>query len=283
MQADQSTLADNVSRARSFLFVPGDRPERFSKALSSGADIVVIDLEDAVAGPNKGGARDNVRAFEAGTSLDRVIVRINATTTDHFELDLEACIAGGVRGVMLAKTECREDLNRVARQANDMRVVALVESARGLDHCATIAGHDSVVRLAFGSIDFRLDLGIPEDGVGLAAARSELVLRSRLASIAGPIEGVTTSWKDGNQLLSDIATARAFGFAAKLAIHPAQVEAINFGFAPSEAEVKWAKRILSAVQDAGGVVGAVALDGEMIDRPVILRAEGILERAGEAL
>ncbi|EJT04452.1 CoA ester lyase [Rhizobium sp. CCGE 510] len=281
MPVDRSRTTKVIGRARSFLFVPGDRPERFAKALSTAADVVVIDLEDAVAPARKAGAREALKALDAGDGLDRIVVRINASTTCDFEEDVEACKGVGVGAVMLAKTEGNDSLDRVVSRSGDIRIIALVESALGIERCAEIASHVAVDRIAFGSIDYQLDLGIPEDGPGLAAARSEIVLRSRLASIAAPIEGVTAAYSDGTQLMTDISVARSFGFSGKLAIHPLQIEAINHGFAPSEAEVTWAKRILAAAEEAGGEVGAVSLNGEMIDRPVLLRAERILERMEE--
>lgn len=280
MSADPQRMSETISGARSFLFVPGDRPERFAKALATAADIIVIDFEDAVATQKKSDAREGFKSFSAGADSGRVVVRINATGTNHFEWDVDACLAAGVGAVMLAKTEGHRDLERFVSKAGNIRVIALVESAIGLDRCGEIAAHHAVDRIAFGSIDYRLDLGIPEDGSGLSAARSEIVLRSRLASIPAPIEGVTAAYNDEALLLSEIRLARSFGFGAKLAIHPAQIEAINAGFAPTEAEVVWAKRITAAVAAVGGEVGAVSLNGEMIDRPVLLRAEKILERAG---
>ncbi|WP_191969782.1 HpcH/HpaI aldolase/citrate lyase family protein [Neorhizobium galegae] len=278
MSADQERMSDTISRARSFLFVPGDRPERFAKALATAADIVVVDFEDSVAAQKKDVAREGFKTFAVTAEIGRVVVRINAAGTNDFELDVDACRSAGVSAVVLSKTEGNDDLQRFASLAGKMRVIALVESALGLDKCGEITGHDLVDRIAFGSIDYRLDLGIPEDGPGLSAARSEIVLRSRLASISAPIEGVTAAYNDDALLISEIRLARSFGFGAKLAIHPAQIEAINAGFSPTQAEVVWAKRIAAAVAAAGGEVGAVSLNGEMIDRPILLRAEQILER-----
>ncbi|MGR9289954.1 HpcH/HpaI aldolase/citrate lyase family protein [Rhizobium leguminosarum] len=281
MSDDRTKVSQAIGRARTFLFVPGDRPERFSKALATAADMVVIDFEDAVAPSKKADAREALKSFEAGAGIERIVVRINATTTSDFEKDLNACGAAGVGALMLPKAEGREDVGRIASGVGKVRVIALVESALGLERCGEIARQPLVDRIAFGSIDYRLDLGIPEDGPALATARSQIVFQSRLASIAAPIEGVTAAYNDGELLLSDIAVARSFGFGGKLAIHPCQIEVINYGFAPSEAEVAWAKRILAAAEETGGEVGAVSLNGEMIDRPVLLRAERILERTEE--
>lgn len=268
-----------LASACAFLFVPGDRPERFSKALASGADFVIIDLEDAVAVENKTFARQAVRSLdeEVGRNL---LVRINAVSVRGFESDVEACLSGKVSGLVLPKIETANDLDRVAALSGGLPVVPLVESARGIANLTEIAAHFTVARLAFGSIDYRIDLAIPRDGLGLAAARSEIVLRSRLAGLPSPIDGVTLNFRDEAPLMEDVKVSRSFGFGAKLAIHPSQVGLIKRGFRPSDEEIAWARRILAAVDRAGDGVGSISAGGEMIDRPVILRATSIIELAG---
>lgn len=258
--------------ARSLLFVPASRPERFDKALAAGADAVIVDLEDAVAPHEKERARAALAAW-----LDParpVLVRINAVDTPWFGDDLALCAHPGVAAVMLPKAEHIDDLARL-RAAGAAQLVPLIESAAGMAALATIAAAPGVQRLAFGSIDIQVDLGMRdalEDE--LLYFRSQLVLASRLAGLQAPVDGVSTSLDDAERLRVDVLRARRLGFGGKLCIHPRQVEGVNRHFAPSEAEQAWARRVLEAAATAAGA--AVALDGRMIDKPVILRAQAIL-------
>ncbi len=260
---------------RSYLFVPGDRPERFDKACASGADVVIVDLEDAVAPDRKAAAR---AALSAWLHPDHpVLVRINAADTAWFREDSELAGRPGVAGIMLPKAERRDDIEAL-RAAGAASVLPLIETAIGFDQARTLAGTPGVERLAFGSIDFQLDLGISGEDDALLAFRSGLVLASRLAGVAAPVDGVCTAIDDAAQLAAETARARRFGFGGKLCIHPRQVLGVNAAFSPSEADVRWATRVLEAAAGAAGA--AVAVDGKMVDRPVLLRAEAILREAG---
>jgi len=265
----------NAPTARSYLFVPGNRPERFDKALAAGADAVIVDLEDAVPPEGKVDARAAVAGW---LSAQRpVIVRINAPGTAWFGEDLALCAMAGVAGVMIPKAENITDLQRIATVAMQRPLYPLIETAQGFDHARTLARAEGVQRLVFGSIDFQLDLGIRDDDEALLTFRSQLVLISRLAGIAAPVDGVTTAIDDVTALERETLRARNLGFGAKLCIHPRQVAIVNRGFAPSADDVTWARRVLAAAEDARG--GAVALDGKMIDKPVILRAQAIVREA----
>ena len=265
-----------MSVARSYLFVPGNRPERFAKALASEADRVIVDLEDAVPEAEKDAARGALAAW--ATSERGVFVRINAAETRWFDDDLRVCGLPGVAGVMLPKAERAEEIARVAdAAATSAAIVPLIETARGMWDALAIATTPRVQRLAFGSIDFQLDVGIHGDDDELLHFRSQLVLVSRLAGIEPPIDGVTTALDDAATLRNDTMRARRLGFGAKLCIHPKQVAAVNACFAPTADELAWAKRVLDAAAAAKGA--AVALDGRMIDRPLIRRAEEIVREA----
>lgn len=261
--------------ARSLLFVPGSRPDRFDKAMAAGAHVVVIDLEDAVAPGDKDRAREAVASW-----LDprrEVVVRINGAETPWFRDDLSMCGRAGVAAVMLPKAERPGDIAAL-RDAGAAAVLPLIESAAGLAALASIAGAPGVQRLAFGSIDFQVDLGMRdalEDE--LLFFRSQLVLASRLAGLQAPVDGVSTAIDDAERLRDDVLRARRLGFGGKLCIHPRQVAGVNRYFAPSEAERDWAQRVLDAATASRGA--AVAVDGKMVDRPVILRAQAILDEA----
>jgi citrate lyase subunit beta/citryl-CoA lyase len=263
------------SVAVTYLFVPGSRPERFDKALAAGADVVIIDLEDAVAP----GDKDSARAAVAGwLSADKpVCLRINSADTGWFAEDLALCAHTGVAAIMLPKASAVADIDRV-RRAGARRVLPLIENAQGFVNLSAIAAADGVERLAFGSIDFAVDLGIEGDDRELDYFRSQLVLASRVAGIAPPVDGVTTAIGDELVLASDTLRGKRFGFGGKLCIHPAQLAVVHAGYRPDASEVAWAERVLAAAEASQGA--AVAVDGKMVDRPVILKAERILARAG---
>lgn len=263
---------------RSYLFVPADRPDRFAKALASGADAVIVDLEDAVAPDAKARARAALGEWLRHAPA-RVIVRINGAQSEWFADDLALVASPAVAGVMLPKSERAEDLARVAQGAPGRELLPLIETAAGFEAVRALAQAGGVARLAFGSIDFQLDLGIRGDGEELLYFRSRLVLASRLAGIDAPIDGVCAAIDDASRLEQDALRARRLGFGAKLCIHPRQVEGVNRAFSPTPDEIAWAQRVVQAAAEARG--GAVALDGRMIDRPVILQAEAIVRAAAE--
>ncbi|MCB1444283.1 MAG: CoA ester lyase [Rhizobiaceae bacterium] len=256
------------------LFVPGDRPDRFAKAVAAGPDAVIVDLEDAVAAEAKAAARDGLAdALPAMPAGMPVILRINAAGTEWHEADLAMAARLRLAALILPKAETAADITRVADRCG-CPVVALVETAVGLHRAVEIA--DASARLAFGSIDFAADLGMAHTRQSLLAARSALVMAARIAGQPAPLDGVTTAIKDDGMIADDCAHAVELGFSGKLLIHPAQIASARRGFAPSGTETAWAERVLAA--SAGGA--AVRVDGAMVDAPVIRRAEQILARAG---
>lgn len=254
------------------LFVPGDRPERFVKAASTDADAIIIDLEDAVAADGK----DQARAALKRDFTDKpVLVRVNGIGTPWHERDIMALRGHGFSAVVLPKAEFGPAFEALCEEL-DLPVVALVESVRGLADACRIATTRNVARIAFGSIDFSADLGSAHTREALLLARSELVVASRLAGLPQPIDGVTTAIDDAPLIASDARHARDLGFRGKLCIHPRQVAAIQAGFAPDEAEVLWARKVMASGD------GAVAIDGAMVDEPVRIRARSILKRVQSA-
>ncbi len=264
---------------RSYLFVPGDRPERYAKARAAGADAVIVDLEDAVAPEAKPRAREALAA-----ALDEaapIIVRVNAAGTPWFADDLELCRHPGVAAIMLPKAEGIDAACAVV-EVTYKDVLAIIESARGVEQARQIASVPGVMRLVFGSVDLALDLGIDCDPDGaeieLLAFRSQLVLASRLAALAAPVDGVSTAIHDPQRLQADAQRSRRLGFGAKLCIHPQQVATVQAVFAPSPDRIAWARRVCEAFAAAGGA--AVAVDGQMVDLPVVQRARAVLRDAG---
>ena len=261
---------------RSYLFVPGNRPERFAKALASGAHAVIVDLEDAVPAAEKTAARSAVAA--ALDLRQPVIVRINGVDTDWFRNDVTICRMPGVAAIMLPKTEGIEHLRRVEELlGGSLPILPLIETAHGFANALEIAKDRAVRRLVFGAIDFQLDLGIRGDTDELLFFRSQLVLVSRLAGIAAPVDGINTEIDDPEKLRAATLRARRLGFGGKLCIHPKQIPYVNQCFRPTPEEIAWARRVVEAAEAAGGA--AVADGGQMIDRPVILQAERILREA----
>ena len=269
----------SVQRAtRTYLFVPGTRPERFDKALASGADAVVLDLEDAVAIDDKAQARESISAWlfaAAPAARARVVVRINDAGSSWFKQDLRSLLLAGLTQVMLPKAESAQQVAEVLAALPDAQVLALIESARGVAHVDTIAAAPGVSRLVFGTLDYALDLDLDTetDAIGLAYAASRIAIASRVAGLAAPVAGVTPQIDDDARLRADWAGARAQGFGAKLCIHPKQVATLHAAMQPSAEAVAWAERVLAA---EAASPGAAQLDGRMVDRPVVLQAQRTL-------
>lgn len=257
---------------RSYLFVPGNRPERFNKACVAGADVVIIDLEDSVPAAEKNAARASLARWLS--SGQAVSIRINAVDTPWFLDDLALCRLPGVIAVVLSKAEQVKDLACIAR-AGAMAIFPLIESACGLHRAQALAQAPLVQALMFGTLDFQLDMGIDGDREELLYYRSQLVLASRLAGIQPPVDGVSTAIDAMEQTHGDALYARRLGFGGKLCIHPKQVATVNAAFKSNPQEIAWAKRVLAATAASGG--GAVAMDGKMVDLPLIRKARSILD------
>jgi citrate lyase subunit beta / citryl-CoA lyase len=260
--------------ARSFLFVPGNRAERFEKARAAGADAVIFDLEDAVPPDAKDAARDAVlRHMDPARAQ---WVRINGVDTPWFAADVSALAAHpGVAGIVLPKSEAREQVDAVTVRAHPgLTVLPIIETARGLSNVDAVCAAPCVSRVVFGTLDFQLDLGIDGDDEALDMFRSRIVLASRLAQRSAPVDGISTVIDDPAAVERDARRGRRFGFGGKLCIHPKQIEPVHRAYAWSDADRAWAARVLEAVEASNGA--AVAVDGRMVDTPVILKARRVL-------
>ena len=264
-----------MMQAATFLFVPGDRPDRFTKALASEVDCVIIDLEDAVQPEAKAQARQAILA--ADLDWARVAVRINDATSPHFEDDRQFLRVCAASTVVLPKAESPHAVAQVrAACARDVDVIVLIETARGLASLPALLSTPGVRRAAFGHLDFALDLGCATDWEALIFARSQMVFQSRLAGALPPIDGVTIDYNNLKAATADVAAARRLGFGGKLLIHPNQIAPVATAFMPTASEIAWAEKVIAASK---GNSGAVALDGKMIDKPVTESALRILARA----
>jgi len=259
--------------ARSYLFVPGTRPDRFEKACAAGADVVILDLEDSVAPAEKGNARAAIAEWLSAARP--VMLRVNTSDSEWFSDDLSLAGKPGIVGVLLPKAERVEEIALVAERFGvGVVILPQIETARGFRNAPALAAAAQVQRLLFGSIDFQLDLGMSAEEDELLYFRSQLVLDSRLAGILPPVDGVTTDFNSVERVRADTLRARRLGFGAKMCIHPKQVPVVNECFAPSAEEEAWARRVVEA--SAGAPGAAISVDGKMVDRPVLARAEGIL-------
>jgi citrate lyase subunit beta/citryl-CoA lyase len=273
-----------IGFSSAFLFVPGTRPERFAKALDSGADGVIIDLEDAVAEEDKKSARDAIRSawptFNA-EQKKRLIIRSNSPGSQFYAADLILAQELDVACLLIPKSESLDQINGAAQILPNTAIIPMIETAIGLDRINDIATAEQVLRLAIGNLDLQADLGMVCDSQEseLQTARFQIVLASRLAQIAPPIDGVTPSTDDIERITNDAERAKRMGFGGKLCIHPKQVPLVKAAFLPSAEEISWAFRVIEADKASKG--GAVKLDGRMIDHPVVLLAQRTLASSGK--
>jgi citrate lyase subunit beta/citryl-CoA lyase len=274
---------------RSILFSPGDEPALMRKAPETDADVVVFDLEDAVGPGRKDAARSAVADVLADIDPEcEVVVRVNPTGIAAAE-DLDAVVHEDHRldAVMLPKVASAadvEDLRGLLRERDaSLPVFALLETAAGVLHAESIAAARGTDAVCFGAEDLAADLGADRtrEGTEVLYARQQVVLAAAAAGVDA-IDTLVTDFGDADSLREDAARSRRFGYDGKLAIHPSQVPVINAAFTPDDADVEWARRVLAAAEEAGDDAGVLAVDGEMIDAPLLARAERIVERAPPA-
>lgn len=296
---------DGVSPAcRSILFVPGDRPERYENALGAGADAVCIDLEDAVPPGRKDEARKAVAGFLAArlhgsgggdstetsfrlaggsdrTSVSSPVmlaVRVNDLASREGARDAaELARCSPPDAFMLPKVRTGSDVRDAAgRLPSAAALIPLIETARGLENAVEIAVCDGVAALVFGGFDLAIELGAEPRWEALVYARSRVVHAAALGGLDA-VDMPSRDFGEMSGLREEAAKARQLGFTGKVAIHPAQVPVIHGVFTPSPEEVQRAREIVEADRAAGG--SAVALDGKMVDRPVVEAACRVLQRA----
>lgn len=256
------------------LFVPANRPARYVKAASAGADAIIIDLEDAVSPAEKPAAREALcAALAEGLLPGQIFVRLNPAGTPEHAADIAALRGMPVQGLMLAKAEEAQDLEQLLHDFYPpLGVIALIETARGLVNARDLAR--ACNRLAFGSIDYANALGMAHQRDALLTARSELVLASALAGIPAPIDGVTATINATELITADSAYGNELGFGGKLLIHPAQVIPALSGWMPEAMAVTKAQHLLTQTNGDAAMV-----DGQMVDLPVILAAQRVVARA----
>ena len=265
----------SLDGARSYLFVPATDARRVDKALASAAHAVIVDLEDAVAEDAKDEARRLVaeRLREPRSGRGAQLVRINGLDTPHARADLQAIEGLALDGVVVPKAEPQPVH---ALPPSGPPVVALIETATGLRRAFETASRPRVTRLMLGVVDLAAQLGATPgpDGRELLHARSALVVDAVAAGLDGPIDGPCTSIGDLDPLRAEARAAKALGFTAKACIHPAQLDTVHAVFTPSDEELAFARRVVAAGATGRG---AVQVDGQMVDAPVVARARRLLE------
>jgi len=287
---------------RSLLFVPGDSVRKLEKSLASQADALLIDLEDSVSIEAKDEAREITAGFLqeniAGGERPRLYVRVNGLSTGLLEADLDRIMPAAPDGIVLPKTVGGADVAALAARLSTheagstraaTRILAIAtENAAGVFALGTFAGcSDRLMGLAWGGEDLSADLGAASNRTDSGAyadpyrlARTLTLLGAASAGVAA-IDAVYTNFRDMQGLEAECREARRDGFVGKMAIHPAQVPIINAAFAPTPEEIARARAVVAAFADNPGA-GVVGIDGEMLDRPHLLRAERLLDRAGRA-
>ena len=275
---------NGVAPPLTWLYVPGDRPDRFAKALASEADVVILDLEDAVAPASKETARANVRSFLAQPHPKPVTVRINVLDSPWGVADCAALgDMPGLAGVRVPKVEGPADVHavRVALGSRPISLHCLLESARGVEAAFAVASTDPhVASIGLGEADLKSDLGVSDDD-GLLWSRSRIIVAARAAGLPAPAMSVYPNIDDADGLAASCRRGRALGFVGRAAIHPRQLQVIAECFLPTDAEVSRARELLGALAHAGDEGHGVAVlpDGRFVDRAMVEGAERVLALA----
>ncbi len=279
------------SGLRSFLFAPGNHPRKVEKVFGAGADVVILDLEDAVAIAEKETTRATVVEAMKAPRGSLGYIRVNAFETRWCIGDLEAVVGPWLDGIVLPKAENPDQLRAVSERITDcerraglkpgtLDLMPIVETAKGIEVCGAIAAAcPRVRRLAFGGGDYTndLDLTWTPDEHELAYARARLTHGSRVAGIEPPIDTVVIQIRDTERFRRSAATGRRMGFAGKLCIHPDQVPPCNEAFTPTRAEVEQARAVIRAFEHAEAQGSAsIQLDGHFIDYPIVYKAQRVL-------
>jgi citrate lyase subunit beta / citryl-CoA lyase len=283
---------------RSWMFVPGNRERFIRKAFSSSADAIFLDIEDGVLPAEKAQARrmitDALREPNGGPLR---YVRVNAPSTPWLKPDIDAVVGPGLAGICLTKVARPQDVLETAAliealerqrglEVGSVRILAAIESARGLMNALPIADADPrIVGLMFGAEDYALDLGLgtrrETEAAELIVARSLIVNAAAAANVLS-IDGVFANLDDPEGLLADVRQARRLGFTSKSTFNPRQIDVINQVFSPQPDEIEYARKIAAGFRDAEARGDAsVAVGGQLVDRPIVLRALRILEIVGE--
>jgi len=283
---------------RTALFVPGSRPDRVDKAAKSGADAIIIDLEDAVALSEKAIARPKVREKILEHVNKEIIVRVNGLDSGFIQEDLEAVIVEGLGCIIVPKVEDKEHVREIHRlllavekekgmEPGAIAIIPLIESARAIENVFEIVSERTLparlFTVAFGAADYTLDMGIEitREGTELFYPRSRIPIACRAADIDPPLDTpFMIDLKDREALKADARRAKQLGFQGKLCIHPNQIEPCHEIFSPTREEILYAERVIQAFDEAEARgIAAIHLDDKFVDYPVVEKARRVLNLA----
>lgn len=273
----------------SYLFVPGNQPERISKALKSSADAVIIDLEDSIALTDKQRARESVASI-LNTLTERnikIYIRMNDLKTDFWQEDVELINQYPFLGILLPMIETKQEITDLNRKLlSKHAIIPIIETAKGVHFAYEIAiAASNIKRLAFGALDYCLDLNINIEYANktLDYTRNLLVIASRAAKLESPVDSVFSNFKDDNGLRKELQAAKRLGLFAKLCIHPRQLDIVNSFFIPTQEEIAWAKKVVKLfVKAEEKGIAAINVNGKMVDYPVYKQAKQILVQINKA-
>ncbi len=280
---------------RSIVFVPGNRSNMLERALSFGADIIMVDLEDSVPPGEKSAACELAtewvpRLAEAGK---QVMVRVNALETGLAANELSAVVSHDLAGISIGKGNTAWDLQQVDQllapleakaglEPGSIKVIPWIETAMAIVHVYEMArASQRIVGIAFGAEDYTNDMGVVRNDFGEECyfARSAVAVAARAAGVAG-LDGPFVGFRDPDGLRTDASAARRMGYTGKFAIHPAQIDIINETFSPKPEDVAYARRVVEAWDEAEAAGrGSLSIDGRMVDVPVVKRAQNLLAQA----
>lgn len=267
-----------------FLFVPGNSENKILKALNMDIDAIIIDLEDAVVIAEKEKARKLVYSVlaeqETKNLKTKIYIRINSIKSPWFFDDINVINRlSNVSGIMIPKSEDRTSITLAADLlTKNLEIIPLIESARGVYNVEDVlTSHPSVRRVAFGSVDFALDMGVDwsEEGTERIYAMSKMVLASRAFGLEPPIDAVFPIIDNKESFISDAKKGKNIGFYGKMVIHPKHIEWVNEVYVPNESQIEWCKKVTNEYE-ASDNKGAIEVDGKLIDRPIYLLAKRLL-------
>ncbi|RSK55150.1 HpcH/HpaI aldolase/citrate lyase family protein [Bacillus canaveralius] len=265
---------------RSFLFTPGTQKEKLIKSLSSDADALIWDLEDAVHPVEKAVAQTILKEVleELEENVKPIFLRVNSFDSPWFADDVKLARYKAVRGVLLPKTENAVQVEETWNLTNNEgELITLIETAKGLRDLENILINKHITGVALGAIDLAvdLDLTLTDSGLELIYAKSRIVTLARAAGISGIFDSVFADISNPESLKRRATQARMLGFNGQMAVHPKQIEILHEAYSPTQSEIEWSKRVLKVVEEEAAETGVFTLDGKMIDRPVIERAKQI--------
>ena len=274
----QISIENDCTNTKTWLFVPATKMVLVAKAFNSGADAVIVDLEDAVAPEDKAQARKELQQYHDSADYQPIWLRINRAGSDAFAKDLQLCQQmPKLAGIVLAKCETPSDIEQ-AYQGAGLPVVALIESARGLYHIDAMAKVSGLVAFSYGFLDLcndlRVQVGTPAADIVANQVRYQLVLTSKVHKLAPPIDTVYPDFNDDKGLSARVQLWSQMGMSGMLCIHPKQVAVVQRALEPTESELSFAKRVVDVYEETGQAVFKV--DGQMVDAPVIQRCLQLL-------